>query len=97
MIATIDTLSAYCHYGDFAGYSFEPYAAKAPAVVTNKESTHSMNPLTRFQPNEDSSFPKNGGFVLGEIPTTASDVAPKEEQRNLARKKRRRESNRRAA
>ncbi|KAH8726693.1 hypothetical protein GQ44DRAFT_771068 [Phaeosphaeriaceae sp. PMI808] len=94
MIPTVDTLEAYCHYGDLAEYSFEPYIATASAAITENQPSHSMSPL--MQPSAGLSFSTSGEFFLGEISTVTDNAASEEEKRNLAIK-RRRESNRRAA
>ncbi|KAB2099715.1 hypothetical protein AG0111_0g12044 [Alternaria gaisen] len=96
MIPSVDTLEAYCHYGDLAEYSFEPYIATASANITDDQLSHSMSPLVRLQPSAGLSFSTSGEFFLGENSTITDNAASEEEQRNLALKERR-ERNRRSA
>ncbi|KAH8726691.1 hypothetical protein GQ44DRAFT_771066 [Phaeosphaeriaceae sp. PMI808] len=98
MIPTVDTLEAYCDYGDLGEFSFEPYMATASAPTTERHLGRSVSPIERMQPGAGLSFSTNGEFFLGENPTvtvqhTVSDktdkAASEEELRNLARQKRR--------
>lgn len=98
MIQTADALEAYCGHGDLVEFSFEPYIATASAPITESHLNHSMSPLERSQPNVGLSFSTNREIFPRENPTvTVQQVAsdetdntpPEEEQRNLARQRRR--------
>ena len=98
IIPTVDTLEAYCDYGDLREFSFEPYMATASALTTERHLGRSVGPIERIQHDAGLSFSTNGEFFLGENPTVTvqhavSDkidkAASEEELRNLARQKRR--------
>jgi hypothetical protein len=98
MIPTVDALNAYYGYRDLTESLFKPYIAIVSAPITESYLNYSMSPLERLQPNAGLSFSMNREIFLREslaitaqqVTSDETDNTPlEEEQRNLAKQRRR--------